>query len=201
MISRFAQVLGAALLTGACASYAARSVPILQPTAYDHQQAQNGVIVAADVYGTAQKYRRVFDTAPSYERGYLGINVVVFNDSTQAVLIDPANAMCVKADGTEAPPIPATQVAEQVLRSTTGRYFAGGVLAAGSSKGANDRIRADFAAKALTLREVPPGGRNQGFVFCPNETPLTSLAVRGLKHGPDSLAMIIALPGDVPLAR
>lgn len=79
---------------------------------------------------------------------------------------------CEIDDGRIIEPIPATQVAEQVLRSTTGRYFAFGVIGAGSGKGANDRIRADFAAKALKARDLRPGGRAQGFLFFANALPL-----------------------------
>lgn len=132
--------------------------------------------------------------------GCLPIDLLFFNDAAQAVLIDPAAVTVTTTSGIVLQPIPATQVGEQVLRSTTGRYFLGGVLAAGSSKGANDRIRADFAAKGLAAHRVAPGGRSQGFVFFANTEPLRTLTVRGVRtdEGETLEPVEIAMP-DVPL--
>src|SRR5947208_726188 len=69
------------LIGSACTSYTVKTIPIEVPTNYVNTRAARGVTVAADVYGTADRYQAVFDTAPSYERGYLGINLVFFNDS------------------------------------------------------------------------------------------------------------------------
>ena len=155
-VKRFLFGVAVAVGVSACASYAVRTVPILPPDIYQFQEAVGDVVLIADLYDTTARYQSVFDTAPSYERGYLGINVLVFNNSSSGVTIDPANVTCLATSGTEHSPIAAEQVAEQVLRSTTGRFLAGGVIAAGSSRGANDRIRADFANKALRFREFPP---------------------------------------------
>ena len=188
----------------ACASYSARTVPILAPGSYSYQQPVDDagdIVIAADLYDTETKYQSVFDTAPSYERGYLGINVLVFNDSDAGVLIDPANVTCLAVSGTVHQPISAEQVAEQVLRSTTGRTVAGvatlgvlGGLAGTSSSGANHRIRTDFANKGLQRREFPAGARGQGFVFCPNEEPLRALAIQGIALADQEAAVEIEFP-------
>ncbi|OFV93923.1 MAG: hypothetical protein A3G76_00685 [Acidobacteria bacterium RIFCSPLOWO2_12_FULL_65_11] len=190
------------LLLSACASYAVRTVPINVPTAYPNKSIVGELTFVADVYGTAAKYRSVFDTIPSYERGYLGVNLIFFNDSGNTVSVDPSAITCTTRSGTIIDHVPATQVAEQVLRSTTGRYFAGGVIAAGSSKGANDRIRGDFAAKALKARDLPPGSRSQGFVFFSNVEPLQTLTIRGIRNAGDgtSIAVDISMP-IIPLYR
>lgn len=198
MTLRRASMAAALLAMAACASYTARTVPINQPNAYAHQQSVAGLTVVADVYGTEPKYKSVFDTVPSYERGYLPINVIVYNDSPEPVSIAVGSITVTTRSGSILQPIPAEQVAEQVLRSTTGRYFAGGVLAAGSSKGANDRIRADFAAKGLKDQTIPPGGRSQGFLFFANTEPFQTLTARGLRHGNELRVVEIGMP-DIPL--
>ncbi len=170
-------VVGAVMT--ACASYSARIVPILAPASYPNQATVGDVVLVADVYDTQQKYQSVFDTAPSYERGYLPINVIVFNNSASGVTVDPAYISCMATTGTPHSPVPADDVAEDVLRSTVGRFVAGGIIAGGSSQGVNSEIRADFANKRLEINQfVPAGARGQGFVFCPNEEPLSALSLR-----------------------
>ena len=163
----------------ACASYSSRTVPILAPTSYPNQAAVGDVVLVADLYDTREKYQSVFDTAPSYERGFLPINVIVFNNSASAVTVNPAYISCMATTGTPHAPVPAEDVAEEVLRSTVGRFVAGGIFAGGSSQGANNEIRADFANKRLEISQfVPAGSRGQGFVFCPIEQPLRALSLR-----------------------
>ena len=174
-----AVVVVVASLTIACASYSARTVPILAPTSYQHQITVGDVVLIADLYDSQEKYQSVFDTAPSYERGYLPINVIVFNNSAEGVTVNPAYISCLATTGTPHALVPAGDVAEDVLRSTVGRFAAGGIFAGSSSQGANNEIRADFVNKRLENNQfVPAGNRGQGFVFCPNEEPLRALALR-----------------------
>ena len=136
-------------------------------------------MLIADLYDSQEKYQRVFDTAPSYERGYLPINVIVFNNSAEGVTVNPAYISCLATTGTPHALVPAEDVAEDVLRSTVGRFAAGGIFAGSSSQGANNEIRADFVNKRLENNQfVSAGNRGQGFVFCPNEEPLRALALR-----------------------
>ena len=195
MEMRVLAVVGVVVLGVGCASYAAKTVPINQPQAYPHKQTVENVTIVADVYTTEAKYKSVFDTIPSFERGYLPINVIIYNDSPDTLQVTVGGMSVTTRSGVILQPISAEQVAEQVLRSTTGRYFAGGVLAAGSSKGANDRIRADFAAKGLKDHAIPPGGRSQGFLFFANTEQFQVLTVRGLLG---QQAIEIAMP-DIPL--
>jgi hypothetical protein len=154
--------------------------------------------VVADVYTTESKYKAVFDTIPSFGRGYLLIDMIIFNDSSDTVNVTVSGFSVRTRSGAILLPIAAEQVAEQVLRSTTGGYFAGGVLAAGSSKGANDRIRADFAAKGLKDLAIPPGGRNQGFLFFANTELFQNLIIRGLWTANPAQVAEIVMP-DIPL--
>jgi hypothetical protein len=62
---------------GACASYAVRTVPISAPSGYPGRSVVGELTVVADVYGTEEKYRSLFDIVPSYERGYLGVNLIL----------------------------------------------------------------------------------------------------------------------------
>ena len=168
-----------AALTIACTSYAARTVPILASTTYQHQITVGDVVLIADLYDSQEKYQRVFDTAPSYERGYLPINVIVFNNSTENVTVNPAYISCLGTTGTPHALVPAEDVVENVLRSTVGRFATGGIFAGSSSQGTNNEIRADFVNKSLENSQfVSAGDRGQGFVFCPNEEPLQALALR-----------------------
>lgn len=163
----------------ACASYSSRTVPILAPASYANQAAIGDAVLVADLYDTQRKYESVFDTAPSYERGFLPINVIVFNNSASAVTVNPAYISCMATTGTPHAPVPAEEVAEEVLRSTVGRFAAGGIFAGSSSQGANNEIRADFANKRFEISQfVPANSRAQGFVFCPNEEPLHALSLR-----------------------
>src|SRR3972149_577691 len=59
------------LLLSACASYAVRTVPINVPTAYPNKSIVGELTFVADVYGTAAKYRSVFDTIPTADRSAL----------------------------------------------------------------------------------------------------------------------------------
>ncbi len=177
--ARLAAFAVIASLAIACASYSSRTVPILAPTSYPNQTAVEDVVLVADLYDTQEKYQTVFDTAPSYDRGYLPINVIVFNNSATGVTVNPAFITCRATTGTPHALVPADTVAEEVLRSTVGRALAGGIFAGSSSQGANSEIRADFANKRLEVSQfVPAGSRGQGFVFCPNEEPLRALSLR-----------------------
>ena len=176
---RFAVVVAVAVAVISCTSYSSRVVPIRAPASYQHRVVLDDVVLAADLYDTQEKYQSVFDTAPSYERGYLPINVIVFNDSDDGVTVDPAYVSCLSTTGASHAPVPADAVAEEVLRSTVGRFVAGGIFAGGSSQGTNAEIRADFVNKGLAIHQfVPAGNRGQGFVFCPNEEPLRAVAIR-----------------------
>ena len=132
--------------------------------------------IGADKLDTELKWEQAFDTAPAYERGYDVINVVVFNESSDPVTVDPQFAVCEtpQADISPADPI---SVAESVLRSTTGRFLAGGILAAGSSSSANEQIRSDFVNKLFPGR-VRAGATAAGFIYCPNAAPVIGLNLR-----------------------
>ena len=80
------------------------------------------IVLIADLCDSEEKYQSVFDTAPSYERGYLPINVIVFNNSAEGVTVNPAYISCLATTGTPHALVPA----EDVLRSTVGRFAAGG---------------------------------------------------------------------------
>ena len=128
-----------AALTIACASYAVRTVPILAPTSYQHQITVGDVVLIADLYDSQEKYQSVFDTAPSYERGYLPINVIVFNNSTEGVTVNPAYISCLGTTGTPHALVPAEDVVENVLRSTVGRFVAVASSLAAPVKGRTTR--------------------------------------------------------------
>ena len=147
----FAAVAAIAVLAG-CTSYSARQVRIMSPDQYPARAEVGDISIGAIMLDTAELWRQQFDTAPAFERGYEAINIVVFNDSGEAVTVDPNDAMCQTAQADIAPADPAG-VAESVLRSTTGRFIAGGILAAGSSSSANEQIRSDFVNKVF------PGAR------------------------------------------
>ena len=57
-------VVAAAVGVSACASYAARTVPILAPESYQFQEAIGDAVLIVDLYDTEAKYQTVFDTAP-----------------------------------------------------------------------------------------------------------------------------------------
>ena len=179
-----------------CASYNAKSVAVHKSGSYPHKSTVSEVTIVADVYGTEKKYKSVFDTCPSYERGYIGINLIFFNNSKYRYMLDVDNITCVTNTGDILSVIPASQVAEQLLRSTTGRYFMGGFIAAGSSKGANDKIRADYRNKELHNQNIPAGTRKQGFVFFTNEEQIDYIIIRGLTNNEtgEELTFKINLP-------
>lgn len=159
-----------------CTSYTARQIQIRSPEDYRARATVGQVTLAADKLDTHAKWDAVFDTAPAYERGYDAINVVVFNDSPDAVTVDPQYAVCQTAQADISPADPVA-VAESVLRNTAGRFVAGGILSAGSSSSANEQIRSDFVNKALPGR-VRAGGASTGFVYCPNAAPVVGLNLR-----------------------
>ena len=189
----FAALLAVVLLAvlSACTSYTVRQVRVLTPEAYPARAVVGDVELAADVLDTERKWRSVFDTAPAFERGYEAVNLVVFNRSAAAVTVDPADAVCQTAQADVAPADP-EGVAEAVLRSTTGRFLAGGVLAAGSSSSANDQIRSDFVNKLFPGR-VRAGATAAGFVYCPNPSPVLGLGLRVVSAGLDE-DVDLALP-------
>lgn len=158
-----------------CTSYTARQVQIMSPDSYPARAEVGEVSIGADKLDTQQKWERVFDTAPAYDRGYDAINVVVFNSSDEAVTVDPGDAVCHTAAADIQPADPVS-VAEAVLRSTAGRFLAGGILAAGSSSSANAQIRSDFVNKLFPGR-VRPGATAAGFIYCPNASPVTGLGL------------------------
>lgn len=171
----FAAVAAIAAL-GGCTSYSARQVRIMSPDQYPARAEVGDISVGAIMLDTEELWRQQFDTAPAFERGYEAINIVVFNDSDEAVTVDPNDAMCQTAQADIAPADPAG-VAESVLRSTTGRFIAGGILAAGSSSSANEQIRSDFVNKVFPGR-VRAGGTASGFVYCANASPVTGVSLR-----------------------
>lgn len=159
-----------------CTSYTSRQVRILSPDQYPARAEVGEVTIGADVLNTETKWRNVFDTAPAFDRGYEAINVVVFNQSDEAVTVDPEQAMCQTAQADIAPADP-IGVAESVLRNTAGRLVAGGILSAGSSSSANEQIRSDFVNKLFPGR-VRAGGTAAGFVYCANASPVIGLSLR-----------------------
>ncbi len=81
-------------------------------------------MLIADLYDTQEKYQSVFDTAPSYERGYLPINVIVFNNSAEGITVNPAYISCMATTDTPHALVQAEDIAEDVLRSTGSRLAA-----------------------------------------------------------------------------
>ena len=181
------------LLAVGCASYSAKPVVVGDVKQYEYHAEQSGVTVVADPYDTDRKYKSVFNTKPSYQRGYLGVNIIVGNNSDKPLTLDAAGVWAVSATGEVVRPVPARQVGEQLLRSTTGRYFLGGVIAAGSSKGANDKIRMDFENKELKSATIYAGQVTHGFLFFPTQPVTAELVVGGLKlEGQDLEAIKVA---------
>ena len=113
----------------------------MAPEAYRAQATVGAVTIGANKLDTEQRWRAAFDTAPAYDRGYDAINVAIFNESDEAVTVDPQYAVCQTAQS-DVPPADPAAVAEAVLRSTTGRFLAGGILSAGSSMSPIPRARA-----------------------------------------------------------
>lgn len=179
----FVAVAAIAIL-GGCTSYSARQVRIMSPDQYPARAEVGDISIGAIMLDTEELWRQQFDTAPAFERGYEAVNIVVFNDSDEAVTVDPNDAMCQTAQADIAPADPAG-VAESVLRSTTGRFIAGGILAAGSSSSANEQIRSDFVNKVFPGR-VRAGGTASGFVYCANASPVTGVSLRVQTRSGDS---------------
>jgi len=164
-----------------CASYTVHQVPIQPIEQYSiTAQIDSDLDVALEIYDNARKYKTVFDTKPSYERGYLAISFFFFNRGDNTFDLDPTGIVALGDDGTVYQPIPAAQVAEQLLRSTTGRYFAGGLIAAGSSKGANEKIRMDFQSKELKAHKIFGHAKTQGILFFPGESKLNKIIISGV---------------------
>jgi len=72
-------ILAVMVCVTSCASYKAQSVPI-QPVEHyaTHTDIDQDLEVALLPYDNAHDYKSVFDTKPSYERGYLAISFFFF---------------------------------------------------------------------------------------------------------------------------
>jgi hypothetical protein len=151
------------LLAAGCASPAAVQTQPIQT--YEFRQVQERVQVALDPYFQVERARELFRTADQFpEAGLLPVQVIVENDGTGEVNVDPQEFRLMRPNGQQGVSLP-PEDAFTLVKKAVGAWALLPILGQSAVGVQNDQRLKDFEARALRETKIQPGQSASGFVY------------------------------------
>jgi hypothetical protein len=150
-----------------CASYTAQHVDQKPLNAFTKKVDNNGIVLAVDPITDGNEVTKIF-TANTNSKGYLPIEIVVNNTSSDNLMLDASNISLTDVSGNIKNPVKSDIVADNFEHNKMAEAFWGfGMFSYQAADDANKKMHQDWADKSLPASKVlnPNAGNARGIVF------------------------------------